>query len=61
MKEVEMEEDSMVKVTMEFEKATKRMFRFKEVTTGTPIIGTLYMSQAAFPAGAPTRITVTVE
>ena len=51
----------MVQVTMEFEKATKRMFRFKEVTTGSPIIGTLYMSQAAFLQGAPTRIKVTVD
>jgi hypothetical protein len=51
----------MVQVTMEFEKATKRMFRFRENTTGAPIIGTLYMSQAAFPTGAPTRIKVTVD
>jgi hypothetical protein len=51
----------MVQVTMEFEKATKRMFRFKEVTDAEPLIGTLYVSKKAFAGEVPTRIRVTID
>lgn len=48
-------------IEFEFERATKRTFRFQEKTAGTPIIGTLYVQQSVFDSKEPKTVKVTVE
>lgn len=44
----------------EFERATKRMYRFKEVSE-TPVFGVLYVKKEVFGVDVPNTITVTVQ
>lgn len=48
-----------MKVSFEFERETKRTYRFKEVSE-EPVIGTLYVQQSAFDE-KPERIEVTIK
>lgn len=50
---------AVVTATFEFERSTKNTHRFHE-DSETPVIGTLYVQQSAFPNGAPESITVTI-
>ncbi len=45
-------------VTLEFERETKRKYRFAE-TSDEPVMGTLYVSKTAFE-DRPSRIEVTL-
>jgi hypothetical protein len=47
-----------IRITFEFDRETKRTYRFKEV--GGEVVGTLYVKQTAFPDGPPAGLTVTI-
>lgn len=50
-----------VTVTLDFERETKRMARFQEVTDDTALIGTLYISKELWESiDMPETIEVTV-
>ena len=44
-----------------FEKATKNIYRFQEKSSGTPIIGTLYVQKSVFGSEEPGKVKVTME
>ena len=48
-------------IEFEFERATKNTYRFQEKTTGSPVIGTLYVQKSVFGSKEPKRVKVTVE
>ena len=49
-------------VKLEFERATKRTFRFKEqAPEGEEVIGTLYVQKRVFDGKEPQNIQVTIE
>ena len=55
--------ERMNKKEMEFkfEKATKNTYRFQEKSSGTPIIGTLYVQTSVFGSEEPGKVKVTME
>jgi hypothetical protein len=51
-----------IKVTLEYERESKRFFRFKEGTDPEDIlVGTLYVRKSVFKNGRPNKIIVTVQ
>lgn len=52
---------STKEVEFEFERATKRTFRFQEKTNEAPVIGTLYIQQSVFDSKEPKKVKVTLE
>ena len=48
-------------IEFEFERATKNTYRFQEKTTGSPVIGTLYVQKSVFGSKEPKKVKVTVE
>jgi hypothetical protein len=52
--------DMKFEVVMEYEKSTKRTFRFLENSPNFKI-GTLYVQKSAFDDKAPMKIKVTIE
>ncbi|HWP59497.1 MAG TPA: hypothetical protein VNL14_16515 [Candidatus Acidoferrales bacterium] len=56
-----MKTNGKINLKMEFERDTKRTYRFKEVAPeGEEVIGTLYVKKAAFGGKAPAKIEVSV-
>ena len=48
-------------IEFEFERATKNTFRFQEKSSGSPVIGTLYVQKSVFGSKEPKKVKVTVE
>lgn len=48
-------------IEFEFERATKNTYRFQEKSSGTPVIGTLYVQKSVFSSKEPKKVKVTVE
>ncbi len=48
-------------IEFEFERATKNTYRFQEKSTGSPVIGTLYVQKSVFGSKEPKKVKVTVE
>ena len=46
---------------IEFERATKNTYRFQEKSSGTPVVGTLYVQKSVFSSKEPKKVKVTVE
>lgn len=51
-----------IKIRFVKERTTKNTVVFHEVTSTTPVVGTLYMQKATFPGGRyPDEVWVTIE
>lgn len=48
-------------IEFEVEKATKNTYRFHEKSSGTPVIGMLYVQKSLFGAKEPKGVKVTLE
>jgi hypothetical protein len=48
-------------IEFEFERATKNTYRFQEKSSGSPVIGTLYVQKSVFGSKEPKKVKVTVE
>ena len=46
-------------IEFKFERATKNTYRFQEKSSGTPIIGTLYIQKSVFGSKEPKKVKVT--
>ena len=45
-------------IEFEFERATKNTYRFQEKSSGSPVIGTLYVQKSVFGSKEPKKIKV---
>ena len=56
-------EKNMDKKEIEFEveRATKNTYRFQEKSTGSPVIGTLYVQNSVFGSKEPKKVKATLE
>jgi hypothetical protein len=43
-------------IEFEFERATKNTYRFQEKSSGSPVIGTLYVQKSVFGSKEPKRV-----
>ena len=48
-------------IEFEFERATKNTDRFQEKSTGSPVIGTLYVQKSVFGSKESKKVKVKVE
>ena len=53
--------EKMDRKEIEFERATKNTYRFQEKSSGTPVVGTLYVQKSVFSSKEPKKVKVTVE
>jgi hypothetical protein len=48
-------------IELELEKETKGTYRYREISTAAPVVGTLYVRKYTFEGSAPDRIKLTIE
>lgn len=48
-------------IEFDFDLATKNTYRFQEKTSGSPVIGTLYVQKSVFASKEPKKVKVMVE